>query len=62
MSVEDSQNKATWTCKPQYGIEDPLIIPENWAQKDRDWKYTLVLKDSARLRDTIIADFVDAFQ
>jgi len=28
MSVEDSQNKATWTCKPQYGIEDSLIIPE----------------------------------
>lgn len=25
--------------------------------KEKDWKYTLVLKDSARLRDTIIGDF-----
>jgi hypothetical protein len=28
MSIEDSQNKAIWTCKPQSGIEVPLFIPE----------------------------------
>jgi hypothetical protein len=28
MSIEDSQNKAIWTCKPQSGIEVPLLIPE----------------------------------